>query len=110
MPPPSGRLTPADANAWWCVDLERLVTISSVKLTFPFDGNWRYRVEISDDGNSGWRLLSDQSQNPAGTSTQTLSAMAGARGRFLRVTFVGTPDARPAALSEVEALGNFSGQ
>jgi hypothetical protein len=101
---------PADASAWWCVDLERLVTISSVKLTFPFDGNWRYRVEISDDGNSGWKLLSDQTQNAAGASTQTLSAVAGAHGRFLRVTFVGTPDARPAALAEVEAFGNFSGQ
>jgi hypothetical protein len=101
---------PADANAWWCVDLERLVTISTVKLTFPFDGNWRYRVEISDDGNSGWKLLSDQTQSASSERTQTLSAVAGAHGRFLRVTFAGTPDAKPAAVAEVEALGNFSGQ
>jgi len=101
---------PADTSAWWCVDLERIVTMSSVKLAFPFDGNWRYRVEISDDGNSGWKLLSDQTQSAAGASTQTLSAVAGTHGRFLRVTFVGTPDVRPAALAEVEAFGNFSGQ
>jgi hypothetical protein len=101
---------PADTNAWWCVDLERIVTISTVKLAFPFTGDWRYRVEISDDGNSGWKLLADQTQNAASTRTPTLSAAAGGRGRFLRVTFVGTPEAKPAALAEVEALETFSGQ
>jgi beta-galactosidase len=101
----------ADANdmkAWLCIDLECIVTVSSVKLSFPFDGNWRYRVEISDDGNGGWKSISDQSQNAKSVKTQTLSAMSGARGRFLRVIFVGTPDAKPAALVEVEVLSNVS--
>ena len=100
----------ADTNAWLSIDLERNATISSVKLTFPFDGNWHFRVEISDDGNSGWKLVSDQTATANTTTTQTLSTASGARGRFLRVTFVETPDAKPAALAEMEALGNLSSQ
>jgi hypothetical protein len=100
----------ADTNAWLSIDLERNATVGSVKLVFPFDGNWRYRVEISDDGNGNWKMISDQTQTASSAKNQTLSAAAGARGRFLRVTFVGTPDAKPAALAEVQALGNLSGQ
>jgi len=100
----------ADTDAWLSVDLERNATISSVKLTFPSDGNWRYRVEISDDGNSNWKMISDQTRTASSAKTQMLSAATGARGRFLRVTFVGTSEAKPVALAEVEALGNLSGQ
>ena len=97
-----------DSNAWWRVDMERIATIRNVKLSFPFDGNWRYRVEISDDGNAGWSLISDQSQSASTAKTQTVSATNGARGRFLRVILVGTPDEKPAALAEVEVLGDLS--
>ena len=96
----------ADTNAWVTVDLERIVAVSSATLTFPSDSNRRYRVEISDDGNSGWRLVSDQSQTANSAKTQVLSGESGARGRFLRVSFVGTLDGKPAALSEFEVSGN----
>ena len=99
-----------DTNAWLCIDLERIITISRVKLTFPTDDNWRYRVEISDDGNSGWKLVSDQTLNASSAKTQTLSAGKSTRGRFLRVTFIGTPEAKAAALVELEAQGNLSAQ
>jgi hypothetical protein len=45
----------ADSNAWWSVDLERMVTVSQTKLTFPAEANWRYRIEISNDGSTGWK-------------------------------------------------------
>jgi beta-galactosidase len=95
-----------DTNALLSIDLERIVTVSAVKLTFPFEGNWRYRVEISDDGISGWKEVSGQPQAPNNAKTQTVSAAKIARGRFLRVTFIGTPDAIP-ALAEVEVSGNL---
>jgi beta-galactosidase len=104
------RAADGDTNAWLCIDLERIATVRSVKLTFPSDGDWHYRVEISEDGNSNWKAISDQTQTAGVGKTQTLSAAAGARGRFLRVTFVGTPDAKSAALTEMEALGSLSGQ
>src|SRR5450759_3481048 len=93
------RAEATDTNAWLCIDLERIVTVSTVKISFPFDGNWRYRVEISDDGNSGWKVVSDQTHNERSVKTQTLSVVNSARGRFLRVAFVGTPDTKPAALA-----------
>lgn len=95
-----------DADAWLRIDLERIATIERVKLSFPFDGNWRYRVEISDDGEGGWKLLSDQSQNAGSAKTQTPPVANGASGRFIRITHVGTPEEKPAALAEFEALGN----
>src|ERR1035437_5712096 len=60
-----------DTNAWLCIDLERIVEISKTKLTFPSEGNWRYRVEISDDGNNGWHVVSDQTQNTAKEKIRT---------------------------------------
>ena len=98
---------PGDKNPWLAVDLERIAAISGVKVTFPSDGNWQYRVEISDDGKSGWKLVSDQSATANTAKTQTLTAASGARGRFLRVSFMGTPNATPAALAELEATGNL---
>jgi len=100
----------ADTNAWFSIDLERNATINSVKLTFPSEGNWRYRVEISDDGSSNWKMVSDQSETASDAKTRTLPAAAGVRGRFLRVAFVGIADAKPAALAEMEATGTLSGQ
>ena len=100
----------SDTNAWLTVDLERNATISSVKLTFPSDGNWHYRVEMSDDGNGSWKLISDQTATTNTATTQILSAATSVRGRFVRLMFVGTPDAKAAALAEMDAFGTLSGQ
>jgi hypothetical protein len=99
-----------DTNAWWRVDLERIVTVSQTELTFPAAGNWRYKVEISDDGETGWKTISDPAQNTSGAKTQFCPAAPRSRGRFLRVTFAGTPDAQPAALAEFEVLGTLNAQ
>jgi hypothetical protein len=96
-----------DTNAWWRVDLERIVTISQTKATFPTEGGWRYTIEISDDGENGWKIISDQTQNAGSAKIQTLPAVSGAHGRFLRVAFAGTPGAQPAALAELEVLGSL---
>ena len=97
-----------DTNAWLRVDLERIVIVNKTRLTFPTEGNWRYQIEISDDGENGWKMISDQTQNSSGAKIQTQPAANGAHGRFLRVTFVGTPDAKPAALAEVEVTGTLN--
>jgi len=99
----------SDTNAWVCVDLERIATIKTVTLSFPRDGNWRYRVDISEDGTSGWVVVADQSQGGNTGQVQTLTAASGARGRFLRVSFAGTPDSKPAALAEILAQGTLGG-
>ena len=99
-----------DTHAWWQVDLERIVMVSKLKLTFPAEGNWRYRVEISDNGNDGWKLVSDQSRNASTDKVRTDAAQNDVRGRFLRVTFTDLPDGKSAGIAELEVLGNLAAQ
>ena len=99
-----------DANPWLTIDLERIVNASSVKLTFPSDGNWRYRVEISDDGGSSWKMISDQTQTASTAKTQTVTATSNPHGRFVRVSFTGTPANASAALAELEVFGTQAAQ
>jgi hypothetical protein len=96
-----------DTNAWLRVDLERIMTVCKIRLTFPAEGNWRYRIEISDDGSSDWKLVADQTQTASIKKVRNDSTQPGARGRFLRVKFTGLPSGRPAALAEVEASGTL---
>jgi hypothetical protein len=96
-----------DTNAWLRVDLERIMTVCKIRLTFPAEGNWRYRIEISDDGSSDWKLLADQTQTASTKKVRNDTTQPGARGRFLRVKFTGLPSGRPAALAEVEASGTL---
>jgi hypothetical protein len=97
-----------DANPWWRVDLERMVTVSQTKLTFPSEGTWHYRIEISDDGSTGWKLVADQTQNTSTDKVRADVAQNGARGRFVRVTFSDPPAGKPAALAELEVMGVLS--
>jgi hypothetical protein len=99
-----------DTNAWLTIDLERIVNASSVKLTFPSDGNWSYRVEISDDGSSGWKTISDQTRTASTAKIQTVTATNNPRGRFVRVSFTGTPANASAALAELEVFGTQAAQ
>jgi beta-galactosidase len=79
-------------NAWWQVDLEKIVTVTEVKLKFPQPGNYRCRAEISEDAQQ-WTAL-----NGEGT------------GRFVRITFTELPPGRPAGIADVEILGRLINQ
>jgi hypothetical protein len=99
-----------DANPWFRVDLERVVTLSKTKLTFPAPGNWHYRIEISDSGDS-WKLLVDQSAAAGNAAERTDIVTPGAAsGRFVRISIVAAPAGRPAGLAELEFSGAQSGQ
>jgi beta-galactosidase len=100
-----------DVNAWLCVDLERIVTVSKTKLMFPTPGDWRYKIEVSDDGETGWKVLADWTQT-TDTSKERTDTMQNAalRGRFLRVTILGTPTNQPPALAELEVTGTLNPQ
>ena len=98
-----------DANAWLQIDLERVVKIAQTKLTFPRPGNWRYKIETSDDGETNWKLLVDQT-HAISEDMERMDTMLGnsISGRFVRVTIVESPDGQPAALSEIEVFGTQS--
>jgi hypothetical protein len=94
-----------DANAWWQVDLERLIGITQTTLTFPTEGNYHYKIEVSED-ETHWTLFADQ----IGTTSVARSRVDTAPetiGRFLRVTFCGPPAGIPAAVAEVEVRGHL---
>jgi hypothetical protein len=99
----------AEHNSWWQVDLENLYQISEVKISFPSDGNYRYKIEISDDA-TNWKLVSDQTQTTSTEKMRTHSAVEWANGRFLRITFTGLPEGKQAALAEVEVFGKTTQQ
>lgn len=103
--------TADDATPWLRVDLERVCVVSQSTLTFPTPGNWRYRIEISANGESDWKLITDQSQSTATTAVrQDTAASPDARGRFLRVTILQAPTSQAAALAELEVQAKLTGQ
>ena len=99
-----------DTNAWWQVDLERIVTVQKAKLTFPTSGNWRYLIELSDDGASGWKLLADQSQTTNVEQAPSFVAPNSPRGRFLHVGIIAAPAGQRPALAEFEVQGTLTAQ
>jgi beta-galactosidase len=100
-----------DTNAWLRIDLERIVTVGKTKLTFPTEGNWRYKIEISDNGENNWKPVADQTQTDNAVRERTDAVQNNApRGRFVRVTLAGTPDASAPSLAEVEVSGTIAGQ
>ena len=100
-----------NTTAWLRVDLERVCVVSSSKLTFPSPGNWRYKIEISTDGDSDWKLVADQSQSTDKAAQRNdTTASPNARGRYLRITILQAPSGQPAALAELEVQAKLSGQ
>ncbi len=98
-----------DRNPWLIIDLERIVTASQTKLTFPAPGNWRYKIEISADGESNWKLLADQTHTANNSAERTDLAQGGSNsGRFVRVMVVASPPGQSAAVAELQVLGTQS--
>ena len=91
-------------GAWWQVDLERIVTATQVQLTFPEEGNYRYKIEVSEDG-VRWALVVDDSETTSTANHRTDSIPSGTPARFIRITFTGLPSARHAALQEATIFG-----
>ena len=100
-----------DTNAWVQVDLERIVTVSKTKLTFPSQGNWCYKIEISADGSTNWALLVDQTHTSDNGADRTDVPRGNSiSGRFVRVSVVEPPAGQSAALAELEVSGTQAAQ
>ena len=95
----------AKNESWWRVDLERIAQISHSKLVFPIAGDWRYKIEISDDGMTGWKLLADATEKAGEDQIRTDTAPNVLSGRFVRVTITACPAGTAAGLSECQFFG-----
>ncbi len=99
---------PGDPTPWLRVDLERIVTVKESRLTFPTTGDWRYRIEISDDGEHDWKLLAEHTRLESGKERSDRVENVSARGRFLRIQLTGWPKTGAPAIAEVAVLGSVS--
>lgn len=97
-----------DTSPWLTLDLERIVRVSTLRVTFPSEAVWRCSAEISEDGQSGWLPITDESRNIHKVATLTGTPAQRPRGRFLRVTFTTLPPGGTAAIAEVAVLGNIA--
>jgi beta-galactosidase len=95
----------ADINPWWQVDLERAVTMTRVKVTFPTPGNYRYKIEASSDGQH-WTPAVDETQTASTDQIRTENFSSATSAHLLRVTFAG----KPAAIAELEISGRLTAQ
>ena len=91
-------------DAWWQVDLERLVAVSQTRIAFPFDGNYRYHLEFSTD-KVHWTRGVDHTRNRLTENSRTEEVAPAVTGRFVRVRFTELPPGRPAAVAEMEIVG-----
>jgi hypothetical protein len=94
-----------DSNPWWQVDLERSVTMEQAKIYFPAEGNYRYKIETSSDGQH-WTLAADQADIGSFGKVRTIALVKGISAHLLRVTFTG----KPAAIAELEISGRLTAQ
>jgi hypothetical protein len=99
----------AASNAWWQVDLERVIAVSQTRIDFPSEGNYRYRTEFSKD-QVHWTAGVDQSRTLTVDKSRTDAVVPAVTGRFVRVTFTGLPAGKPAALAEMEIVGRVTTQ
>jgi beta-galactosidase len=101
---------PSDAaGAWWEMDLERQCVIERALVTFPSAGNYRYKIETSDDRDH-WHVAVDESQTLDASPTRNDSFAPGTRGRFVRIVFTDLPAKLPARIREVRVVGKVDPQ
>ncbi|PTY07104.1 beta-galactosidase [Opitutaceae bacterium EW11] len=101
----------ADTQPWLRVDMERVVAVKRIKLTFPCEGAWRYLIEVSEDGENRWKTVADRSatENLAKERSDVVEG-APVKSRFVRVTLVGHPDAAPPSIAEIQVFGALVGE
>jgi hypothetical protein len=91
------------------MDLERQCVIERALVTFPSAGNYRYKIETSDDRDH-WHVAVDESQTLDASPTRNDSFAPGTRGRFVRIVFTDLPAKLPARIREVRVVGKVDPQ
>ena len=86
------------------IDLENSVTVTDIKLGFPKEGNYRYKVQLTADGDH-WIDIADQSASTSTLAKREHKVVGSASGRSLRILFTGLPEGIKAAISEIEVVG-----
>lgn len=89
-----------DTDIYWMLDTEKRLAVSRIKIVFPSEGVYQYKVELADSKNN-WKLVADFMNNQNRESEKILEVQQQS-GSFLRVTF---KKAETAKIAEVEVTG-----
>ncbi len=103
-PETAWRPAASDAAPSLTLDTEKGLVISHIRLSFPEERVWQYRVEVSADRET-WHAVADAGKNEAPRATADIQVPAGTPGRYVRISF-SKPDA--AALSEIRVTGTLA--
>jgi hypothetical protein len=76
-----------DATPWWRIDLEKTLRISEVDLTLPPGVPSNYSVEISEDGEHGWKQIAAESSGKVTGGVFKTSVTNAPPTRFVRILF-----------------------
>ncbi|WEA00643.1 glycoside hydrolase family 2 protein [Mucilaginibacter sp. SJ] len=75
----------SDRNPWWILDTEKKLDVINIKVDFPTEAIYHYKIEISNDMKN-WRLLADFSQNRKSEKVKELD-VKNEEGRAIRIVF-----------------------
>ena len=89
---------------WFQIDLENTLVVSKVKLVFPNEGNYRYKIELNTEGDK-WVNITNQRSNSSSNKVREHQSESNQKGRFLRITFTELPEGQKASLAELEIYG-----
>jgi hypothetical protein len=89
-----------DANAQWTLDPEKKLEISQIKIVFPKEDVYQYKIEAAD-GYGNWNLVGDFMNNQNVESEKTINVPQ-LVGSLVRISF---KDAKKAKIAEVEVTG-----
>jgi hypothetical protein len=98
-----------EVNSWWQLYLEHVYILSDLKLIFPSEGNYRYKIEISEDG-STWKTAFDERKTTGIEKIRTHLFIGEIKVNLIRITFTGLPEGKPASLAEMEVYGKSIAQ
>ena len=92
-------------GAWWQIDLENVDTIQRSVVRFEKAANYRYRIDLSMDAET-WVTAVDRTKSDSAGQVRADIYPAGAKGRYLRITYTGLPAGSWASHCEVEVYGH----
>jgi len=98
---------PDDARPWLRIDMERIVSVSKVRLFLPAAGPWRFSIEISLNGETGWKpfVVENAVTIPNQWTNHELSGPP-TSGRYLRVTLLEWPKDARAGVGDISISGS----
>jgi hypothetical protein len=97
-----------DLAPWVMVDFEETVTIDTIAITLPKEGEYHYKVEVSADQET-WETVVDESESSSTEQTRCTSGSLGTDVQYLKVSLISWPDGESAGIGEIAVGGTVSG-